>query len=407
MNPRRRLAIRAAVAACLLAVPASGFAVARDPSSRQGAERRRVRTSGLRPACARGDRRAQPRSPIPAARSTRPTSAGPQAQLLGFVRRHATAYGLDKGDLTTLRTAVQSRWRGLRQVQLEQRVDGLPVLDSGVTGTSTPDGRLVAVVGAPQPDPTAPPADPQVSADTAVAEVLDERRLRPQAAHGRPRTRSRAYDELRRRARSVAGPAARRRRDPPGLERDRLRRLPARLRRPRRCPQRRGRQPAQHRPQRLRRGLPSLPRRVGSQRRLRAGGHGGERELQRRRGPVAHRRPTRAWMATMRSSTRTSRTTSTTPAATSTPQRCLPTTAAAPAWRRLAPTTSPPHRAPGTTAAAWNYGTQPFPVAGWLRDEDVLPADRLHLEQLGRRLQLAGQPRPGGHAGVLVRQPLP
>lgn len=171
MNPRRRLAVRAGVAACLLVLPASGFAVARDPGSRQGA-------GAAAPAAPDFDRResalaVEPQLVARPGRSLAPrSSVGPQAQVLGFVRRHAGAYGLDANDLATLRTAAQSRWRGLRSVRLEQRVDGLPVFDSGIGGTTTPDGRLIAVVGAAQPDPAPPAVEPQVSADAAVADVL-------------------------------------------------------------------------------------------------------------------------------------------------------------------------------------------------------------------------------------------
>ncbi len=168
VNPRRRLAIRAGVAACLLAVPASGFAVARDPAPHQGA-------SAALPPAPDFDRRDQHGPGLVTRRGralVEGTGKAPRALVLDFLRRNAAGYGLDAGDLATLHATEQSSWRGLRRVQLEQRVDGLPVLDGGVSGTLAPDGRLIAVAGAPQPDPAAA-TDPQVSAGAAVADVLD------------------------------------------------------------------------------------------------------------------------------------------------------------------------------------------------------------------------------------------
>ena len=213
---------------------------------------------------------------------------------------------------------------------------------------------------------------------------------------------------LRRRPRGVAGPAARRRRDPPGLERDRRRGLPARLRR-----------------------AASTPSAARSS--------AGATSSAAPPASVFHHYPgapdhSGGFAPAGTAASETFRTTGDDPWLT-TPytrlegdnalvysdveddifkNRCDLDAATLPAndGRRpcVAPagaTTSPPRRAPGPPRRPGTTRREPFPVAAGLRDEDVLPADRLHLEQLGRRLQLAGQPHPGGHAGVLVRQPLP
>jgi hypothetical protein len=168
VNPRRRLIVRACVLACLLAVPASGFAIAPRGDPRQTG--RSTAPSGERDF----DRSRAVSSQLvarPGKLLTGPAHGSARELVLGFVHRHERSYGLDADDLGTLRVADQYSWRGLRHVRFEQRVRGLPVLAGGLSGTVTDDGQLVTVAGAPQPDPAAPTA-PDVDAGAAVGRVL-------------------------------------------------------------------------------------------------------------------------------------------------------------------------------------------------------------------------------------------
>jgi extracellular elastinolytic metalloproteinase len=223
VNPRRRLALGACAAACALALPASVFAVDRNPAPRQparsaapAAEREYDRRDHVAPAqIGAGERAAQRRlrrelgrrgvlrtdaitgAPSlvarPGALLTDPAPGRARELVLGFVRDQAAAYGVDDGDLDTLRTADQGSWRGLRQVRFEQHLAGLPVLEGGLTGTVTGDGRVVAVAGAPQPQ-TPVETDPGVAAAGAVGDVLADagyaRRLRQTAREPGPERRT-------------------------------------------------------------------------------------------------------------------------------------------------------------------------------------------------------------------------
>jgi extracellular elastinolytic metalloproteinase len=203
MNSRRRLALRVGVVVCVLALPASGFALSHDPASRQAARsaapaaerdfdlrlrggatppdarqqrgQARLRRDLGRRGVLRLDRlTGAPSLVAPPADSllAQPAPGSARERVLDFVRDNAGAYGVDAGDLATLDTTDQYSWRGLRHVHLEQRVDGLPVLSGGVNGTVTADGQVVTVAGAPQPDARTDSTVPDVDAASAVADVL-------------------------------------------------------------------------------------------------------------------------------------------------------------------------------------------------------------------------------------------
>jgi hypothetical protein len=91
---------------------------------------------------------------------------------LSYVRRNASAFGVDGNDLDGVRVDREYRWHGIRHVQMRQVRDGLPVLDAGVAANVTGDGRLINVVGSPAADPGASSTAPAVGAADAVRDVL-------------------------------------------------------------------------------------------------------------------------------------------------------------------------------------------------------------------------------------------
>lgn len=196
LSPQRRVAIRAAVILGVLALPATGVAITRqnaprtppaDPVADFDHTAPDPRADSTERAAQRGLQRAigadgtvrldapggSPELVIPDTDAT-PQASGPASDVvLDFVRDHAAAYGLDGGDVSTLQTQKQFTWRDLTQVRLQQRVDGLPVVDGGLTGTVDADGHVLALAGSPEPDPEARTQTPAIDATQAVAEVLN------------------------------------------------------------------------------------------------------------------------------------------------------------------------------------------------------------------------------------------
>lgn len=197
LNPRRRLAVRAAVVVGLLAMPATGVALDRsrgpipdDPpttaqdfdhgapappadAAQRSAQTRLRRSLGDAGVMRRNASTGAPSYVSDGSQPLTPPTATPAGDVvLGYLDENAAAYGLDGNDLDTLSPGRELSWRGLRQVTFEQHADGLPVLDAGVSGTVAPNGELIAVAGSPQPDPGATTTVPSVDAATAVESVL-------------------------------------------------------------------------------------------------------------------------------------------------------------------------------------------------------------------------------------------
>jgi extracellular elastinolytic metalloproteinase len=102
---------------------------------------------------------------------TGPGAGDAQDVARAFLRRNAAAYGVAPAAVRSLHVDDEQNLDGLRRVTFEQRVDGLPVLDGGVTTVVADDGRLVSVAGAPA-SVDAPDLTPAVSAEQAVEHVL-------------------------------------------------------------------------------------------------------------------------------------------------------------------------------------------------------------------------------------------
>jgi extracellular elastinolytic metalloproteinase len=93
----------------------------------------------------------------------------PRSVALGYLHDHATAFGLDAGDLDGLRLAHSYRSAdGTTHLRFEQTFRGIPAFGAGVQAGVTRDGRLVNLVGAPRPDLAVPSTSPMLSRAEAV-----------------------------------------------------------------------------------------------------------------------------------------------------------------------------------------------------------------------------------------------
>ena len=104
---------------------------------------------------------------------TGPSDASPKAIALGYLRGHATAFGLDAGDISSLRLTRQyTDVRGTTHFVWAQVFDGVQALDNGVYANVSRDGRLVNVMGSPVPDLGVRTTQPEVSARGALTSAL-------------------------------------------------------------------------------------------------------------------------------------------------------------------------------------------------------------------------------------------
>jgi extracellular elastinolytic metalloproteinase len=97
---------------------------------------------------------------------TGPSSSGPAAVALGFVRRHSAAFGSDLGDLQVVRQYASAD--GVTHLTWAQQVGGVPVLDRALRANVTSGGRLLNIGGGPVPSPNPDTLDPRLSAREAV-----------------------------------------------------------------------------------------------------------------------------------------------------------------------------------------------------------------------------------------------
>ena len=88
---------------------------------------------------------------------------------LRFLREHAAVYGLSAADIAGLEVGSQRRSRGgLVSVQLAQSHGGVTSIDSGVRAVLDARGRLVELVGSPDPDLAVAGTRAAVSRDRAA-----------------------------------------------------------------------------------------------------------------------------------------------------------------------------------------------------------------------------------------------
>lgn len=100
---------------------------------------------------------------------TGPSSRAPEQVVLGYVREHRNAFGLDRRDIANLRLVARSVGPdGITHLRYNQVLDGVLAFDSGVTGHVTRDGRLVAVTGAPVGGAELPSTAPTLSAGASL-----------------------------------------------------------------------------------------------------------------------------------------------------------------------------------------------------------------------------------------------
>lgn len=84
---------------------------------------------------------------------TSPSQRSAQDIVLGYVRNHLDALGLKSADVKTLRLRENHRDpAGIRHLSWIQTVDGVPVFGNGLRAHVDPDGRLIALQGAPIAD---------------------------------------------------------------------------------------------------------------------------------------------------------------------------------------------------------------------------------------------------------------
>ncbi len=100
---------------------------------------------------------------------TAPSTRDGAAVALGYVREHATAFGLDGDDLDALRLTGRATTGGLEHLTWEQRYRGIPVADAGLEAAVTGAGRLVSVTGPPAPDLALRSVEPAIGAQAAYA----------------------------------------------------------------------------------------------------------------------------------------------------------------------------------------------------------------------------------------------
>src|SRR3954453_19476861 len=104
---------------------------------------------------------------------TGPSDASPRSIALGYLRSHATAFGLDAGDISSLRlTRNYTDVHGTTHLIWAQVFDGIQALDNGVYANVTEDGRLINVMGSPVPDLGVRTTRPDVSAKGALSTAL-------------------------------------------------------------------------------------------------------------------------------------------------------------------------------------------------------------------------------------------
>jgi extracellular elastinolytic metalloproteinase len=166
-----RLASASLLTAILACAATAATASAANPSN-AGFDRRAGSAHVTPPLATRAARRSLrsqlgPRAVLSVARATgRPRvvgrldgaltgpSADTGAQIaLRYLREHADVYGLSDADVAGLDVGYQRRsGGGLVTVQLTQSHGGVPSIDSGVRAVLDARGRLVELVGAPDPD---------------------------------------------------------------------------------------------------------------------------------------------------------------------------------------------------------------------------------------------------------------
>src|SRR5436190_14025500 len=139
------------------------------PASRRRAQRRMRRSLGTGAVLEIDQLTSTPRVVANASGSLTEHGRGRQSEIaLGFVRRHAAAFGLDAADLHGLRVAQSYTTRGgLRIIRWHQTYRGIPAFDTGLRAALR-GNRLVSIAGPPQPHLSVPSVRPRISKAAAM-----------------------------------------------------------------------------------------------------------------------------------------------------------------------------------------------------------------------------------------------
>jgi len=118
--------------------------------------------------------------------------AGDAANLaMRYVRTHASALGLDAGDLATLRLTDRFTTSGITHLRWRQFYRGIPAYDNDLRVNVDGEGRVINVLGAPRHNLAVPSVVPRLSAPAAlgalVRDVGGTRVPRVTSAPGGPR----------------------------------------------------------------------------------------------------------------------------------------------------------------------------------------------------------------------------
>jgi extracellular elastinolytic metalloproteinase len=100
---------------------------------------------------------------------TAPASGSPARLVLDYVRDQADVFRLDGDDLDSLRLVREyTSTNGITQLRWAQTFRGISSLDTMLGASVTRDGRIVSVLGSPEPDLAVDSTDPQLGAREAL-----------------------------------------------------------------------------------------------------------------------------------------------------------------------------------------------------------------------------------------------
>ena len=103
------------------------------------------------------------------------SSKAAQAIVLGYLRDHAAAFGMEPGDVAELRLSSLDRGPdGTVHLSWEQRSDGIPNVDGGVQAAVTTEGRLINVRGSVLSGGDAESLEPLVGPAVAYAAAVPD-----------------------------------------------------------------------------------------------------------------------------------------------------------------------------------------------------------------------------------------
>jgi hypothetical protein len=117
---------------------------------------------------------------------TRPSPAPARDIVLRYLRSHADLFGLGAAEIDRLELVRRYRSRGkVDRLMFQQTIDGVPVMDGGISANVTTDGRLVNVAGAPWANLDIGSTTPRLGREDALDEAKSSMGARSGSAPGR------------------------------------------------------------------------------------------------------------------------------------------------------------------------------------------------------------------------------